>query len=57
MLDWLTENLATIIVLIAVVAVVAGVIAVMVRDKKQGKSSCGCSCGNCPMSGKCHEKK
>jgi hypothetical protein len=29
----------------------------MIRDKKAGKSSCGCGCANCAMAGKCHSGK
>lgn len=57
MLNWIISNLGTIIVLLVVAAVVVGVAVKMFKDKKQGKSSCGCSCGNCPMSGKCHGEK
>ncbi len=55
--NWLISNLPTIIVFLVVAAVIIGVVAVMIRDKKNGRSSCGCSCGDCPMSGKCHSKK
>lgn len=51
MLTWLGENMANIIAGILVIAVLGGVIYSMVRNKKQGKSSCGCSgCagGCCP---------
>ena len=57
MLNWIISNLGTIIVLLVVAAVVVGVAVKIFKDKKQGKSSCGCSCGNCPMSGKCHGEK
>ena len=56
MFDWIVANLGTIVVLLAVIAVVAGVTVKMIKDKKQGKSSCGSSCCSCPMSGKCHPK-
>ena len=47
MLAWLVSNVVN-IVLIAVIAVVCGlVIRGMIRDKKAGKSSCGCDCGSC----------
>ena len=47
MLAWLSANLVN-IVLIAVIAIVAGlVIRGMIRDKKKGKPSCGCSCASC----------
>lgn len=57
MLDWIASNYGTVLVLLLVVGAVVAVICGMVKDKKQGKSSCGCSCGNCPMSGKCHGEK
>ena len=25
----------------------------LIKDKKKGRSSCGCNCGSCPMSGSC----
>ncbi len=44
-----------------IAAVVAGIFLAIViseiRKKKQGKSSCSCSCGGCPMSGSCHSEK
>lgn len=57
MLAWISENIATILICIALLAVVAAIVAKMVRDKKKGKSSCGCGCANCPVSGSCHQKK
>ncbi|MCM1298188.1 MAG: FeoB-associated Cys-rich membrane protein [Firmicutes bacterium] len=47
-------NLPTIIVCIVLAAIVGLIIYKMVKDKKQGKSSCGGSCGSCPMGGCCH---
>ena len=38
-------------------AVVAAVIIHLIREKKRGKSSCGCHCAGCPMSGACHSRK
>lgn len=55
MLIWFSENIGTIAISIALIAMVAGVIAVMVKDRKKGKSSCGCNCAHCPMSGSCHK--
>lgn len=57
MLAWLIENISTIIVAAALLAVVAAVVGSMVRNKKKGKSSCGCGCKNCAMSGTCHGGK
>ncbi|MCR4693196.1 MAG: FeoB-associated Cys-rich membrane protein [Firmicutes bacterium] len=47
--------MATAIISLVLLAIVAGIVTKMVKDKKAGKSSCGCGCGNCPMSGECHK--
>ena len=57
MIAWMIENMATIILCAVLLAALAAVIVGMVRDKKKGKSSCGCGCANCAMSGACHSKK
>ena len=58
MLDFLKENLSTIIIGLIILAVVVGIVAKMIKDKKKGKTSCNCGCGceNCPSSSICHEK-
>lgn len=53
MLEWLTAHYIDILLVIAVAGVVVLVIAKMIRDKQNGKSSCGCDCGCCAMAGKC----
>lgn len=57
MLAWLSENIATVIICAVLIAIVAAIIVKMIKDKKQGKSSCGCGCADCPMGGSCHSKK
>ena len=58
LISWLIANIGTILVGMVVLAVVALVIAMMVRNKKKGKSStCGCGCSSCAMAGKCHSAK
>lgn len=57
MLAWLSENIATIIICAVLIAVVAAIIIHMVKNKKKGKSSCGCGCADCPMSDSCHSDK
>ncbi len=52
MLDWLTNNWGTLIVLAVVAVAMITVFTVMRKDKKKGVSSCGCSCQNCAMN--CH---
>ena len=55
MAEWLTANLGTIIISLALLGLVIGIIIRLRKDKKQGKSSCGGSCGHCPMAGTCHK--
>ncbi len=57
MITWIAENAGTVIVAFLLICVVCAVIVKMVRDKKKGKSSCGCNCGHCAMSGSCHHDK
>lgn len=49
--------LPTILICLVLAAVVAAVIVHLAREKKRGKSSCGCHCAGCPMSGACHSRK
>ena len=44
----------TILVAVILAAIVAGIIYKLVKDKKQGKISCGGCCGCCPNSSRCH---
>ena len=57
MIGWLIDNIANIVVILAVTALVTLAIWSMVKDRKAGKSSCGCGCANCAMAGKCHTQK
>lgn len=52
-INFLSENLGTIIVLAAVLALVTFLTIKLIKDKKAGKSGCSCGCSSCPMSGKC----
>ena len=57
MLTWIKANLATVIITAVLLVIVAAIIVSTVKDKKRGKSPCGCKCASCPMSGSCHNKK
>ena len=60
MLAWLSANIGTIIVALVLAVIVALIIISAVKNKKKGKSSCGCNCAHCAMAGSCHgaaEKK
>lgn len=51
---WLTANIGTIIICAILIAIIALLIYSMIRDKKKGKSFCGCGCSSCALSGSCH---
>ena len=55
MVQWFEQNLGTLVIGLAVLAVVALIVWKMAKDKKNGRSSCGCGCANCAMRGQCHK--
>ena len=56
MLTWLSQNLAATAVSAVLIAIVVLIIVKLVRDRRAGKSSCGCNCSTCAMHGSCHKK-
>lgn len=56
-MTWLLNNISTIIICIILIAVVTAIIANMVKNKRQGKTSCGCGCKSCAMRASCHKEK
>ena len=56
MLKLIADNAGTILVSLLLILLVLGILTVLHRDRKQGKSTCGGSCGSCPMGGACHKK-
>lgn len=57
MFAWIAENIGTILVSAVLVAIVALIVRSLVKNKKKGKSSCGCNCAHCAMAGTCHKSK
>ena len=57
MLQWIGANLGTILICLVLLAIITFIILYLVRQKKQGKSSCGCNCAHCAMHGSCHSQK
>ena len=53
MLTWLAAHWIDILLVLAVLAAVTLAIMKILKDKKAGKSSCGCNCSGCAMAGKC----
>ena len=47
MLIWLSANLINIVLFAVLVLIVGLLLRGMIRDKKAGKSSCGCNCASC----------
>ncbi len=55
MLEFIQNNIATIAISALLLGVVVAIVVRLVKNKKQGKSSCGCGCSNCAMSDICHK--
>ena len=53
MVAWITANLGTIVVSIVLIAIVTAVIFKLIKDKKNGISSCGGNCAHCGMCASC----
>lgn len=55
MLLWITQNLATILISLLLIGVVAAILFSLRRNRRKGKSTCGCNCAHCAMAGSCHK--
>ncbi|MBQ7106201.1 MAG: FeoB-associated Cys-rich membrane protein [Clostridia bacterium] len=56
MMNWVLDNLASIIVLTVVIAIITLVVIKMIKDKKNGKQNCSCGCEGCAFKDNCHTK-
>ncbi len=56
MLEWLSANIGSIIIGAVILVILVLIIRSLLKNKKQGKTSCGCGCSSCPMSGSCHKQ-
>ena len=54
MFSWITENLGTILITLVLLVIVGAIVAPLLKNRKKGKSSCGCGCAHCAMHGQCH---
>ena len=54
MFAWLSENFASIIVLLILVGILTAIVMNMIKNKKAGKGSCSCGCEGCANKGSCH---
>ena len=57
MFAWIAENIGTSLITLALIALVALIVKTMAKDRKKGKTSCGCNCAHCAMAGSCHKGK
>ncbi|MCI8590367.1 MAG: FeoB-associated Cys-rich membrane protein [Clostridiales bacterium] len=56
MLDFLLDNGGTIAVGFLLAAAVCLIVLKMRRDRKKGRTACGCGCQDCPSNHMCHKK-
>ena len=56
MLDFFADHWGSILIGALVLAVVVLVFVKLCKDRKKGKTSCGCGCDHCPSSGMCHKQ-
>lgn len=57
MIQWLSAHSGDIIVIFVLAVIVGAIIGKMIRDKKKGKTACGCNCQGCSMCGSCHAEQ
>ncbi|MBR5349583.1 MAG: FeoB-associated Cys-rich membrane protein [Lachnospiraceae bacterium] len=57
MLEWIAANIGTILITLLLIMIVAGIVLSLIKDKKQGKSSCGGNCAHCQMCAACRQGK
>lgn len=53
-MTYLMQNLGTIVISAVLLAIVVLIVLRLMKNKKAGKSSCGCNCAHCAMHGTCH---
>ncbi|MCR5846952.1 MAG: FeoB-associated Cys-rich membrane protein [Lachnospiraceae bacterium] len=56
MISWLLSNIWTIVISVVLLVIVSLIIVKLVKDRKNGRSSCGCGCEGCSMNGSCNKK-
>lgn len=54
MLQWLSQNLFTLLIIAVLVAFFGWLVYSLIRDARKGKSSCCGGCAGCAMAGHCH---
>ena len=54
-MEWLVQNWGTLLVGGVLALVVLAIVLRLIRNKKEGKSSCGCGCEGCALRDRCHK--
>lgn len=57
MINWISQNLSTIVVALIILAALCIAVMYIIKNKKNGKSSCDGNCSGCMMNGKCRDNK
>lgn len=47
MIDFILKNIASIVVCLVILCLLILAVIKIIKDKKSGKSPCGCNCENC----------
>lgn len=53
---WLADHIGTIAVSVLLIVIFGAIVARLIKNKKEGKTSCGCGCSGCAMREQCHPK-
>lgn len=56
MIEWVIENISTIIIISVVFLVIVLDVIYFIRMKKKGKKLCGNDCSGCALRGQCHSQ-
>ena len=57
MLEFFKQYWSTILIGAVLAGIVVLIIVKLVRDRRNGKNSCGCGYENCPSACMCHKKR
>lgn len=57
MFAWIAQNLGTILISAVLLVIVIAIVRYLIRQKKQGKSSCSAGCAHCANAGCCHHQQ
>ena len=56
MIDFLGQHWGSLLVIALLAMILIGIIVQFFKNKKKGKSTCGCGCAHCPSAGMCRHR-